>query len=162
MKIDEEVYPTRCCNTCAMNHGGKEIINHIPHLSTDICDICNEWKMVSIPEDFAYPDFKTKKDNNKILSALMGAYIFYIDNKWYSSALQISSRIDIILASDKNGEINWPPILSKDVYNIFKSMARELADGTNVIISRGSDSEDATGDSVAQGSIGTCPQKPIC
>ncbi len=69
-------YPRLICSDCADKAGGKRPMIACFHMN--ICDVCNEWTMVTQPRDYGYPDVSSSHDHAKILSNMQKVKDLYI------------------------------------------------------------------------------------
>jgi hypothetical protein len=85
-------YPDWICKECAKMGNGR-----IPTLATfhdNICGVCNEWKNVTEPRDYGYPNVKSNWNKEKIISELKKAIALYIVVGDKISSEIISDRIN--------------------------------------------------------------------
>ena len=84
-------YPLWICADCAAKVTKRKPCCACYHM--DICEVCNEWKEVTQPRDYGYPNVKPMYDKVKILTNLGNVKRFYIEKGENYEAEQIEKKI---------------------------------------------------------------------
>ncbi len=108
-----ENYPNSSCPKCAEIYGGKWMDSHISVFRFNICDVCNEWRLVCDPKHFNNPKFTINRDLHKIFSELMEAMKWYIDIEKFDTASEIAHHIDEIIHEflENKDNLNVPNVV---------------------------------------------------